>query len=262
MLRKGLRTLVASAVAAVGAAVAATAVASSGAAPTPFELVLEGSHVPATISTPSGLEHAGTFTASAPACATGRVADVRWDAPAMIRRYICDDGSGTFTARIDTELAEHGDGSGIGSWRILDGTGAYAELRGQGTFTGVETGGSILDFASVTFRVTWTGVVDFDAAAPTLSLSRPTIRKVKRSTYRVEFALSARDGRNAVSYDVVVTTPNGERVAMRTGTSPSGAASVPISLRAAGGRTLRVAASASDAVGNETNVVRRIRVPS
>ena len=42
----------------------------------------------------------------------------------------------------------------------------------------------------------------------------------------------------------------------------SGAASVPLSLPTRGGRTLRVSVSVSDAVGNETNAVRKIRVPS
>ena len=210
MLRKGLRTLVASAVAAVGAAVAATAVASSGAAPTPFELVLEGSHVPATISTPSGLEHAGTFTASAPACATGRVADVRWNAPAMIRRYICDDGSGTFTARIDTELAEHGDGSGIGSWRIVEGTGAYASSAARGRSPASRR--AARSSTSRRSRSARRGPASSHSTPShrRSSLSRPTFASVKRGTYRVGLALSARDGGNAVSYDVVVTAPNGE----------------------------------------------------
>ena len=244
------------------ATLGATAVASVGATTTPFELILDGGHVPATFPSPSGLEHTGTFTASAPACATGRIADLRWDAPAIIRRYICDDGSGTFVARINVEEAEHGGPGAGGTWRIVEGSGAYAQLRGKGTFTGVQTGGTILDFASITFRATWTGVVGLDAASPTLALSQPKVQKVKRGTYRVAFALSARDAANAVSYDVVVTAPNGETVARRSGTAASGTATVPISLRTPAGRTLRVAATASDAVGNETSTLRKIRVPS
>jgi hypothetical protein len=259
MLRRGLRSLVPATVATAAVAVAAVA---GGAATTPFALVLDGGHVAATIPSPSGLEHAGTFTASAPACATGHIADVRWDAPAIIRRYICDDGSGTFVARITTEEAEHGDSGAGGTWRIVDGSGAYAQLRGKGTFRGVQTGGTILDFASITFRATWSGAVGFDAVAPTLSISQPKVQKITHGTYRVAFALSARDAANAVSYDVVVTAANGEPVAKRSGTAASGRASAPISLQTQGGRTLRVAATASDAVGNATSTVRKIRVPS
>jgi hypothetical protein len=245
---------------AAAATLAATLVASAGATATSFELVFDGRHVPATFLTPTGLVHAGTFTASGPVCGTGTAADVTGP-PVVLRRYACDDGSGTFTLQIDSELGEH-DPPLLGTWRIVDGSGAYEHLRGKGTFTAVATGGSILDFSSVTFTTTSTGVAGFDDVAPTLEVSRTTLKRVDGGSYRVAFALSARDDSNAVSYDLVVTAPNGNRLAIRSGTAGSGAASVPVSLRTRGGRTLRVAVTVADALGNETTAVRKIRVPA
>ena len=48
------------------ACLACAGAGATGATPTPFNLVYDGSHIAATIASPSGLEHVGTFTSSAP----------------------------------------------------------------------------------------------------------------------------------------------------------------------------------------------------
>jgi hypothetical protein len=157
------------AVAGLVLAVAAIAAVARGAeaAPTQFTLTLNGSHVP-DASFPAGLRHERSFTASAPFCPTGRAVDTKdvSDQPGVglvvLRAFICDDGSGSFIALLPA-TGEHG---GFGSWRITDGTGKYATLRGVGRYKGTRLSGDSGEFES-----TWTGTVDFDADAPAIDLS-------------------------------------------------------------------------------------------
>ena len=107
------------------------------AAPAPFLLTFDGAH-PVDTTLPHGLRHDGRFTASAPFCSAGRAYDVGHSTDEggflnVLRIHTCDDGSGSFTADMPTVRGEHG---GTGSWRILEGTGRYATLRGLGTYTG------------------------------------------------------------------------------------------------------------------------------
>ena len=64
-----------------------------------------------------------------------------------------------------------------GDWRLVEGTGPYAKLRGKGTFTTVMGGD---DFATRTFRETWNGVVDFDDTAPTVAITTVRAQKLRR----------------------------------------------------------------------------------
>jgi hypothetical protein len=86
------------------AAVAAVAAVggSADAAPVPFTLTLDGSHLPdATLF--SGVRHEGPFTSSAPFCPAGFAADVKdvSDEPGVglivLRRFTCADGTGSVT---------------------------------------------------------------------------------------------------------------------------------------------------------------------
>jgi hypothetical protein len=130
---------------------------SAVAAPTQVTLHLDGTH-------PVGVEyHQGTFTASSPLCPAGN-----WIGNgAGSRDFTCSDGSGSFTASFRGEL-EHSQGA-TGPWTIFHGAGAYETLRGQGTATiDFSTGEQV---SPITFRDTWTGVVDFDVTAPTGSVT-------------------------------------------------------------------------------------------
>ena len=61
--------------------------------------------------------------------------------------HVCNDGTGSFTAFMPNVVGEHG-GSGI--WKIVEGTGHYATLRGVGTYTGEKLSGNVDDYASIT----------------------------------------------------------------------------------------------------------------
>src|SRR4051794_19068399 len=144
------------------------AVAAAGAGATPVTLTFDGTHVTDS-SLATGLRHEGRFTAAAPLCAHGTAVDVEVveGAPlSVMRRYTCDDGSGTFTAFLPAVAAEHG---GNGTWKIVTGTDRYATLRGQGTYTGHRVSGNPDDFLTVVYQTTWHGVVDFDAVAPSVA---------------------------------------------------------------------------------------------
>jgi hypothetical protein len=102
------------------------------------------------------------FTASGPAvdagliCAIGKVHDIsnvsigprrgRIRILRVIKRFECDDGSGTFDTRLIVRLntVTH---RTTASWRVISGTGDYASLRGGGRLVGtpIDPGVSIND---------------------------------------------------------------------------------------------------------------------
>jgi hypothetical protein len=90
------------------------------------------------------------------------------------RLYTCDDGSGTLTTFQEDwfELKP----PFTDTWRISTGTGRYADLRGKGTFRGELLSSNHEDPLSVRYRATFTGVVDFDAVAPTARVVRLHVR--------------------------------------------------------------------------------------
>jgi hypothetical protein len=81
---------------------------------------------------------------------------------------------------------------------------------------------------TTSFDETWVGVIDFDVTRPTVSISQARATQLQRpkGAYVVRIAFSARDGTagSAVSY------------------------------------TIRLTLAASDPVGNETRVVRQLRL--
>ncbi len=93
----------------------------------------------------------GNFTATGEAvdagivCPTGDVIHVYFKATGyqsgtvqiiqIIKRFICDDGSGDFDVKLQVRLDQSGDHF---TWDILGGTGAYANLNGTGSGIGTE----------------------------------------------------------------------------------------------------------------------------
>jgi hypothetical protein len=233
-----------------GAASVLTAVA--GAGTTAFELVFHGSH-PAAV-------HEGPFTASAPFCAEGYAADrppQGFSPPGVvIREHTCGDGSGIIAMRITDPPKEHVPG-GNGTWKILEGSGRYARLRGHGTWT--SSGGDH-------FRSVLTGIADFDTAAPTVVMSRATARKLPRprGAYVLRTSFAARDDieGNAVSYRVTVSA-RGVVLAARRGKTTSGPISLSLRIRPpTRARAVRIEISASDPLENVRTISRSLTLRS
>jgi hypothetical protein len=248
-------------------AVAAIAGVAGGAsaAPTQFTLTLDGSHVP-DASLPAGLRHEGPFTASAPFCPAGRAADTKnvSDVPpvglVVLRAFTCDDGTGSFTALLPA-TGEHGGG---GSWRIVDGTGKYATLRGIGRYTSTRVSGDPGDFLSITFRSTWTGTVDFDVDPPSIGLSARATklrRPVGAYTLRVVLAVPNEVAGASLGYAVEVTAGSAS-LASRLGTTTSGKATVALRIKPGRAtRHVKVSADVTDPVGNKSSTRRTVTLP-
>ena len=250
---------------ALAAALAAGVAAIAGratAAPTPFSLTFHGAHF-ADSTLPAGLRHDGRFTASAPFCSAGRAYDVRHLEAAgfltVLRLHTCDDGSGSFTALMPTVRNEHG---GTGTWRIVEGTGRYATLRGVGTYTATLISGDPDLFATVTYRTNWQGVVDFDADPPTVERFTATARKLRRRVrmYVLRIGLTAHDAAAPVSYAVDVRAGRA-LLGFKPGSTASGQATITLRVRPPlSARSARIVLTARDALGNETSVARSVRL--
>jgi hypothetical protein len=246
---------------ALGAVIALAAVRAT-AAPTPFLLRFEGAHfVDATL--PGGLRHDGRFTASAPFCSSGRAYDARHDVSVelltVFRMHTCDDGSGSFTAFMPAVRGEHG---GSGAWRIVEGTGRYATLRGQGTYTGTLTSGDPNAFETISYRTDWRGVVDFDADPPTIESFTATVRKLRQRVpaYTLRIGLTARDASLPISYAVDLRAGRTLLDLKRTSTA-SGRATITVRIRPPrAARSVRILLTASDVLGNETSASRAFRL--
>ena len=238
---------------------AAAGVAADGArrAPTEFRLVFDGKHTPA-------LMHEGPFTTSASFCATGYAADrtIEADTDTAVRAFTCAGTTNSFTARITPVPAEHG---GNGSWRIASGTGTLADLRGKGTWSSVRLSGSDGDPASITYRSTWQGLVDFDTAPPAIRVTKSSARKLRRpaGAYQLTFALRFDEpAGSAVSYELTVVDPRNSLQTSKFGETTTGTAAVGLRVRPTKRtRILRVKVVATDPVGNtaELTTTRRIK---
>ena len=99
-----------------------------------------------TFASDTSFGRVGTFTASGGTlCAAGttsdgpvRVTEGRRSAALTFhleRTFICDDGSGTWTVRIQAHV-QPCDENDYGSWVVTGGTGAYTALRGAGQLIG------------------------------------------------------------------------------------------------------------------------------
>jgi hypothetical protein len=230
-----------------------------------FTLTLDGSHVPdATLS--SGLRHEGPFTASAPFCPAGFAADVKVLADetslTVLRRFTCDDGTGSFTAFLPNVRAEHG--ARVGRWQIVDGSGKYASLRGVGTYASVRLSGDPEDFLSITFRSTWSGTVDFDTVAPSIGVTaRATKLRRPARTYTLQVALNvpneAPEARLPYRLDVMA---GGYLLASKVGASTNGRAATTLRIRPGRStRRVRLNVEVTDPVGNKSSTTRTITLP-
>jgi hypothetical protein len=233
------------------------------AAPTPSSLTFEGAHF-SDSTLPGGLRHDGRFTASEPFCSAGRAHDVRHffseGGPlTVLRMHTCDDGSGSFTAFMPLVRAEH---DGRGTWKIVEGTGRYATLRGIGTYTGTLISGDPTAFETITYRTSWQGVADFDADPPAIEKFTATARKLRQRprTYVLRIGVTARDTSTPVTYTVDARLGGGVE-AMKGGSTSSGVATITLRIRPArAARSARIVLTARDAVGNETSASRAVRL--
>jgi hypothetical protein len=241
------------------AGVASALVGSAFAAPSAFRLSFDGRHTPATFPTQFGLKHEGPFTATGPFCTSGNAVDLRHETRplAAVRRFTCANGD-SITLRVvdfpsEHELGAHGD------WKIIDGSGQYATLRGKGTWTSVSVSGDQADPATVTFRTTSEGIADFDAVAPAITISQASLRKLGGTprTFLLRVAFSARDdvAENAVSYKLTIRAGS-QLLATRTGQT---AKPVSASMRVHASKVV-VTVVVTDPLGNERTVTRALRL--
>ena len=117
------------------------------------------------ITFPEG-EFLGTFTASTPLCPSGTFVDqvvggggafdnahVLVFAVTVRKLFTCADGTGTFTIQFHPQLtpATAADCHESGPFAVVDGTGAYAKLRGHGDFCLLPTPDDISETFTGTF---------------------------------------------------------------------------------------------------------------
>ena len=224
-----------------------------------FHLVFDGRHTP-------DLLHEGPFTTSLAACPSGSAADVQVDdvSRTVVRRFACTGSADDFTARITPFPAEHG---GNGTWQIVAGSGALADLRGMGTWASVRLDGNSADPFTITFRSTWDGVADLDVSAPTIALTSARARKVVRpkGRYQLRIAMSLLDSAgNAVSYRLTVFDPKRpfDLLGTKSGQTSVGSALAVVRVRPAKRtRVLRLKIEATDPVGNASALARLLRLP-
>lgn len=196
----------------------------------------------------------GTFRSRAPFCAKGTFDGKRWPEA----RFTCSDGSGSVTV-----LALRGNTA----WRIVDGSGSYADLRGSGWMRGEALPCENCDpvSGSTPWRGTFQGVVDRDAVAPTLALSSVRATKLPRTSgaYALRLRITLRDNveDNPVSYTLRASA-GGRELARRFGTARTKAVSLRLRIRPhAGARTIRLQLTGMDPVGNEVSVSRALSLP-
>ena len=237
----------------------------AAATPSSFSLTFEGAHlVDATL--PAGLRHEGRFTASAPFCSSGRAYDVRQidDGSSLTvwRLHTCDDGSGSFTAYMPALVGEHG---GSGGWKIVEGTGSYATLRGMGTYTGTLVSGDPELYLTITYRTHWQGLVGFDADPPTVESFTATAKRLRlpHRTYALRIAVTAQDASTPVEFVAEISsgrTPLSVDMLKKTSTALGKAL---ITLRVsppARARSAQIALTTTDALGNASTSSRPVKL--
>jgi hypothetical protein len=240
---------------------ASSAAGAGGREARPFQLVFLGRDEPAPANVPGGWLHVGPFTALGAFCPAGEVTqvDAAQSGPSesiVTRLHTCADGSGSVTALIESGVDEHG---GFGAWTFVSGTGAYARLRGQGTFTSVRTSGG--PSPPMTFRSEWRGVADLDDVGPIVSISQLTAKALARpqGAYRLRVAFSASDGPEYLVKYLVTIRGGARTLASTGGRTASGAVAAGLVVRPFRGvRRLRLEIVASDPFGNETTATRVI----
>jgi hypothetical protein len=227
-----------------GIAIAVLMPFSASAMPTAVTLHLDGFHA---IDVDY---HQGTFTAPSPLCSSGR-----WQGNGRNGRvFTCDDGSGTFAATFNGEL-EHTAGV-TGPWAITGGTGSYTTLRGKGTG---KVDSSTGPTPPVYFSDTWTGVVDFDATAPSGSVTL-NVTRLRAHRWRAQATLVARDNvaGNVVSYRA--TASAGSYSASRSGKVSTGRRSLTFVFRAGRARRFGIEIALWDTWGNMWTIRRTVKL--
>ena len=258
-------------------AVAAVAVATSsgvGARSTAssFELVVSGYHeaVPPGQAFPFGVRHRGTFVASAPFCSSGVFWDITNDLLQSVedtRVYTCGDGSGTLTTAQE-DWFEHKPPY-TSTWRIISGTGRYADLRGKGSYVGgppLTGSNDDPDPFGVTYRCTYTGTVAFDAVAPRIVVSSAAVTRLRgpAGTYAVRLVASVRDNvAPRVSFLAAVEPGEGGLyLVQKKGSTATGAVAMTLRFRPdSRARTVQLHLRAEDEVGNWRWITRRLKLP-
>jgi len=119
--------------------------------------------------------------------------------------------------------AEH---CGGGSWQIVSGSGALADLRGKGTWTSAR------------------------------KLRRP------KGAYRLRFGLSFSEAAgNVVSYELKVIDPRNRLEVSKFGETSTGTVSLSLRVRPTKRtRVLRIEVEATDPVGNAAQLARTLRI--
>jgi hypothetical protein len=268
---------------AVGAGTRAGSALAGPTATSPFVLTLEYQF--------SGWEHSifeheGTFAARAPFCRSGTFVPLAdWNVVDAKYRFTCDDGSGSLVVSASTGPGDHYPGQPPvvqGSFRILEGTGSYAGLRGKGSQAS-EILSERIDPDCIPFepdvfgdesclipiwRSTLEGVAGEDAVAPAIGFSSVDVKRLPRpaGAYSLDVAIALRDDveGNPVSYLLRVTpTTSARELARSFGTTQDGAASVTMRVRyyKPPKRAVLLRLSASDEVGNESSINRVLRLP-
>ena len=280
------RSLVA--VVALIAAIATSAVGASAlAAPTeasPFELTLEyqvpweGPWDPGSVK--------GTFAAGAPFCSSGTFVTLaaRVGASDPKYRFTCEDGSGSLVASASVGPFDHEFLVPVleGSFKVLDGTGSYAGLRGRGSqrsqIVNERIDPECVPFEPDVFgdescqipiwRSALRGVVGEDAVAPTVGFSSVKVKKLSRpaGAYSLDVGIALRDDleANPLSYLLRVTpTTSARELARSFGTTRDGAASMTLRFRyyKPPKRAVLLRLSASDEVGNESSASQVLKLP-
>lgn len=221
------------------------------ATPTAVMLHLDGTH-------PLNNFHVGTFTAASPLCSAGS-----WQGHGNgTRTFTCTDGTGTFLSNFQGIL-EHLQGA-TGRWTITSGTGAYTSLRGKGRAHIDSSVGSDDDTTGPrpTFSDTWTGVVDFDATAPTGAFTKITVARPRASVraWSVKVAFTAHDNVAANPVAFTATATAGSGFLLKSGTVRTGRASVVFTVRARSVRVVQIEISLSDPWGNEAAIKKTVRL--
>jgi hypothetical protein len=225
----------------------------------------------------------GTFEARPPFCRSGTFDTLAAPARAAAAKYrfSCRDGSGTLVASASVGPFDvWTEGPGVeGSFRILEGTGSYTGLRGQGSQRSEWLSKDPVDPACVaefevvcpwvlTWRSTLRGVAAEDAVAPTIDFSSVKVKKLPRpaGAYSLDVGIALRDDveGNPLSYLLRVTPTTSPRELARSfGTTRDGTASMTMRVRyyKPPKRAVLLRLTASDEVGNESSVNRVLRLP-
>jgi len=209
-----------------------------------------------------------TFRSHAPFCASGTFRE--YGGPGWSEwRFTCDDGTGGLTVSIARPW-DHTT-SWNTTWRILDGSGSYAGLKGEGSMRIEVLSSESSDRSSVmTWRSTLQGVVELDAVAPTIAFSSATAAKLRRpaGSYALRLGVALRDNvtDNPVSYALRVysrrVSAGGHLLAERSGTAGTQPVSMTLRIRPpAGARTVRLVLTGEDPVGNMVSVTRSLKLP-